>query len=77
MLFYLVPHRYYDSLRFAIVDSRKTMTGHLSKGGLNWAPHYPNRIWMLYYAVSSYVQNLVFAVAHLMQKFVFALARIV
>lgn len=70
----LVPHRYYDSLRFAIVDSQKVLNTHPVKGGFNRLPSYFNAIKVLYYTILSYVNSVVLAIAHFFHKVVFAIA---
>lgn len=69
-----VPHRYYDSLRFAIVDSQKVLNARPAKGGFNRLPSYFNAIKVVYYTVLSYVNNVVLAIAHFFHKVVFAIA---
>lgn len=63
MPFLLVPHRYYDSLQFAIVNSRKVLNPRPIKGGFNQVPYYVNTIRLLYCTVLSYIHNVVFAIA--------------
>lgn len=63
MPFAPVPNRYYDSLQFAIVNSRKVLDPRPIKGGLNQVPYYINAIRLLYYTVLSYIHNVAFAIA--------------
>lgn len=63
-LLFSVPHRYYDSLQFAIANSRKVVLNtHPVKGGINQVPYYINAIRLLYYTVLSYIHNVVFTIA--------------
>lgn len=60
---FLVPNRYYDSLEFAIVNSKTVLNTGPLKGGPNQVPYYMNAIRLLYYTVLSYIHNVVFAIA--------------